>query len=248
MTGRPNPPADLEAYGALIEDFRARSYEIRGLLELEPDRAHLALRHDVDLSLEAAARMSAFEHELGVSSIYFVLTDSELYNPAAPAARSALAEIVGCGHEIGLHFDAAPFVGDEPALEAAAGAAATTLEALTGTPVRMISFHKPAPELIGRATPVAGRRHAYEPAFVERIAYASDSRGQWGHGHPFDRPEVSAGRAIQLLTHPIWWTGNAASPEAALDALLQRGATRLGHAIGETCSTYAPPQIRIRRS
>ena len=80
------------------------------------------------------------------------------------------------------------------------------LEGLLGRSVTVISFHRPASALLGYSHQLAGRRHAYEPRFFNEMGYCSDSRGEWGHGHPLENSAVSAGRALQLLTHPDWWT------------------------------------------
>ena len=60
---------------------------------------------------------------------------------------------------------------------------------------------------IGR--PLAGRAHAYQPRFFSEIGYCSDSRGAFHHGEPLAQPAIAEGRAMQLLTHPIWWMGEA---------------------------------------
>jgi len=53
------------------------------------------------------------------------------------------------------------------------------------------------------------------------MGYCSDSRGAWHHGHPLDHPAVAEGRALQLLTHPIWWTtGAGRDPAATLERFL----------------------------
>ena len=62
-------------------------------------------------------------------------------------------------------------------------------------PVTMVSFHRPAPELLGHAAPLGGRAHAYQPRFFSDMGYCSDSRGRWGHGHPLEHPAVAEGRA-----------------------------------------------------
>ena len=36
---------------------------------------------------------------------------------------------------------------------------------------------------------------------------SSESRGEWKHGFPWDHKAVAEGRALQLLTHAIWWVG-----------------------------------------
>jgi hypothetical protein len=240
-------PADLDAYASLIDDFRARGYSVQGFQDVRADQPHLVLRHDIDFSLPEAAAMAERERSLDVAAIYFVQVGCDLYNPLSPAGRAAMDTIAKCGHEIGLHFDASPYDGDTGAVETAAQEQCTVIEQMTGYPVRFISFHKPAKHLLGSVERLAGRRHAYEPAFFSEIGYCSDSRGEWRHGHPLDHPAVLDRRAIQLLTHPIWWAGSAKTPKAALDALLQRKLRADADEYARTHQDYDPPKIELAR-
>ncbi len=94
--------------------------------------------------------MAETEAELGLGAAYFVLVRSEFYNPAAPNGTRVLARLAALGHEIGLHFDAALYENDAGALDEAAARECTLLEQMTGTRVATISFHRPAPALLGR--------------------------------------------------------------------------------------------------
>ena len=61
------------------------------------------LRHDVDLSLEAARATARLEHELGAHATYFMLTESVFYNLDSELGRETLAELRDLGHAVGLH-------------------------------------------------------------------------------------------------------------------------------------------------
>lgn len=229
-------------YAALVRAFLDRGYAVRGFADAEPDARHLILRHDIDMSLEAAVPIAEAEAALGVSSIYFVLVRSELYNPFAPDGAAALGRIGSLGHEIGLHFDAALYTGS--GLEEAAARECAVLEAFMKRPVRTISFHRPHAELLGREGLLAGRRHAYEPRFFRDMGYCSDSRGAWRHGHPLAHEAVSASQALQLLTHPIWWQDPPTSPIARLDSLLDARMDALDRALAAHCDIHVPGRKR----
>ena len=248
MTGHRDLPADVEAYSSLIAEFQGLGYRARGFQKVTAEAPDLILRHDLDVSIIEAVPMAEIEHRLGVAATYFVRMDCDLYNPATPANRAALDRITRCGHEIGLHFDAAAddHLGAAE-MEEAADRTCESLERLTLAPVRIISFHKPADHLLGRSETFAGRRHAYEPAFFDDIGYCSDSQGAWRHGHPLDRPEVVQRRALQLLTHPVWWLGLGKTPQEALDATLERRSTATAAEIAAVCSNYAAPEIKLDR-
>ena len=61
------------------------------------------LRHDVDLSLDAALRMAELEAEAGAAATYFLMTRSEFYNLDAPSGVEAIERLRELGHRVGLH-------------------------------------------------------------------------------------------------------------------------------------------------
>ena len=63
----------------------------------------LFLRHDVDLSLEAALAMARLEHELGAHATYFLMRESVFYNLDSALGRDAIAELRDLGHAVALH-------------------------------------------------------------------------------------------------------------------------------------------------
>jgi hypothetical protein len=226
------------AYNALLTSLADRGYAVRGYAEAEPGKRHLILRHDVDMSLEAALPIAEIEHALGLKAHYFVLLRTEMYNVFSGAARSMLAKLSALGHEIGLHLDASLY-GNEPAvLQTAAEQECAALEIAAGAPVRVISFHRPAKSLLGYAETLAGRLHAYQPRFYTQIGYCSDSRGAWHHGKPLEHPAIREGRGLQLLTHPIWWAGQACSPEEKLTKFLAGRMNTLDIALADNCTIH----------
>ena len=230
----------LAGYRGLLISLLGKGYEVRGFADADPQCRHLVLRHDIDVSIEAALPVAAVEKELALRATYFVLLRGEIYNPFSKAGLDGLMEIAGMGHEIGLHLDAALYGDDRRALDRAAEAECAALEALVGREVRVISFHRPAKSLLGFAGPIAGRRHAYEPRFFAEMGYCSDSKGDWHHGAPLEHPAVAKGRALQLLTHPVWWTGEGAPPEARLRRFLEARMATLDDALATQCSVHRP--------
>lgn len=239
-----------QGYKALLRALLARGYSAVGYDVAEPAARHLLLRHDLDMSLSAAEPIAALEAEAGVKAHYFVLLRTEMYNPFSAAARATFERLRALGHEIGLHLDASLYGNDADALEAAAARECDALEDAAGAPVRLVSFHRPAPALLGHAWTIAGRRHTYEPRFFKEMGYCSDSRGGWHHGAPLDHPAVAGGRALQLLTHPIWWARSiAGDPVATLDKFRAERDRVLARALAANCDPYraargtAPPAL-----
>lgn len=197
-----------DAYAALLDQFVARGYEVRGYADTLADAPHLILRHDLDMSIQAARPIAEIEAERGMKAHYFVLLRTEMYNPWSARGRTGLAAIAAAGHDIGLHLDASLYPGSLEALDEACGTECDALAQILGRPVTMVSLHRPHSSLLGLKSSLGGRPHSYQPRFFSDIGYCSDSRGAWHHGHPIEHPAVAEGRALQLLTHPIWWSAD----------------------------------------
>lgn len=240
MTQPPSADFTVPGYEALITRLLARGYGISDYVAARPDSADLIVRHDVDFDLDAAVTVARAEARHGWRACYFVLTRSEFYNPNAARSRAALATLTELGHEVGLHFDAALYPGDAAALAAAAQDESAQLAHWTGQPVRTFSFHRPHPTLLAQEFTVPGLVNAYAGRYFRDMGYCSDSRGTWRSGRPEDHPAIRDRRALQLLTHPIWWTADSANPSTKVASFLARRAKFLSDEAAAHCSAYTP--------
>ena len=93
---------DLDHYRALLEAAKAGGYRF-AFFEGEPDQGDLILRHDVDLSLDAAVRMAEIEHDASASATYFLMTESVFYNLDSSEGVAAIARLRELGHRVALH-------------------------------------------------------------------------------------------------------------------------------------------------
>jgi hypothetical protein len=210
----------LDDYVALLRNLLELGYRDVAFAALVADERTMFVRHDVDLCLDRAVAVSQAEASVGISATYYLLVSTQMYNIASVSSRRQAHAIARGGHRIGLHFDATQYCGSRDELEGHARFECETLERLVGVPVSSISFHRPTRDLVGMTGQFAGRRHTYEPCFFHQVGYISDSSGAFFRGHPLDHPSVKNGRAIQLLTHPIWWHSNkATSANTALEQL-----------------------------
>lgn len=230
----------LEAYSALLSALRERGYRDVEFPDAEPSSPHLVLRHDVDMTIESAVRMAEVEAGLGMRSAFFVLLRSELYNPLSGHGERGIRRILELGHRLGLHFDASLYPGlDEGDLDRLCAAECSQLESWFGISVRMVSFHRPAPAFLGLERDIGGRGHTYQPCYFRDIAYCSDSRGGWHHGHPLEKAGT-AGRALQLLTHPVWWDSSGReAPAERLDRLAVERHDFFRSELARNCQPYA---------
>lgn len=231
----------LSGYAGLLAEFRARGYAVVGYESVVASALHLILRHDIDVSPALALPLAEVEAEQGCSAHYFFLMTSEFYNPATTSARQVIATLRKFGHHIGLHFDMTVYASDAD-LNVAAARECDALEDIAGCPVTTISFHRPPPMLLNNAMDIAGRRHTYQPQYFKDIGYCSDSRGDWHNGRPLDHAAVREGRALQLLTHPVWWSGDAA-PQASLDKVLEERCRMLDNHLAENVTIHKPGRL-----
>lgn len=235
---------NLAAYRGLLMGLMERGYEWRGYADADPEKRHVIVRHDIDMSLDAALPIAEIENALGLKAHYFVLVRTELYNLFSAAAQDALRRLSALGHEVGLHLDASLYDNDPVQLQQAAAEECAVLEAATKADVGLISFHRPVKALLGYPQTLAGRIHTYQPRFYTQMGYCSDSRGAWHHGHPLDHLAVREGRGLQLLTHPIWWMKDAPSPQAKVSAFLAARMDALDVALADNCSVHRAGQLR----
>ncbi|WP_425402994.1 hypothetical protein [Hwanghaeella sp.] len=233
-------------YRELLQALTERGYRPATFATCDPNLPDLVLRHDLDFAPDLALPLAEIEAELGMTAAYFILPETPFYTIRDPAARKAIKSLIALGHEVGLHFDAAAGEDTAEALDRAAFEQCAALEDIAGAPVGMISFHRPAKALLGRKEEIGGRPHTYQPRYFSEMGYCSDSRGLWRFGHPLEHEAVAERRALQLLTHPIWWANDdGGNREAALARLVDRLGDSIKPAIAETVTGYDPVTGRI---
>ena len=174
---------DLAHYGELLEAAEDGGY-LFSLFDKEPEPGDIFLRHDVDLSLEAAVEMAELEAMQGVRATYFLMTESVFYNLASDEGRSAVARLRELGHRVGLHAVYPRAELDE-----------------RFDPV--VAWHNPDPQYM--SAPLDGVANVMEPRFFSPATYRSDSNQRWRHGCPHEELRSGAFEWLQLLMHPEIW-------------------------------------------
>ena len=231
-------PLSLAGYRTILTEFLEAGYQVVSFTEPVPTTGPaLILRHDLDVDPALALPMAEVEADVGVRATYLALLTSPLYNPATAANRATLAALADQGHEVGLHFDASPHA-DLADRDRALGTELAVLELLTGHHVRVASFHRPGPATDTPELP--GVVSAYEPRFVQDLAYVTDSGGAFRYGHPMDSEAFAQRRGMQLLTHPIWWSEHPMRDVTErIDAWHARHQNRLRNTLGANIRPYA---------
>lgn len=174
---------NLAHYRELLDAAEAGGYRF-AFFDREPSPGDLFLRHDVDMSLDAALAMAELEAERGVAATYFLMTRGDFYNLDGRAGARALARLRELGHRVGLHAVHPHAVFDE-----------------RFDPV--LAWHTPDPEYMSE--PVDGAVNVMQPPWFHPDRYRSDSNQRWRHGCPHGELAAGAFEWLQLLVHPEIW-------------------------------------------
>lgn len=235
----------LDHYREICSLLASRGYRsvfFPEALTEQQESPSVLLRHDIDQSLEAAAALALLEKSLGVRSTYFVWLTSPFYNCFDPVQRRLIQRIVGAGHDVGLHFDAAQLddcSGDQ--LEAVVVEECAVFERVLERPVRVVSFHRPKPELINRDFRTPGYVSAYGRCFSERFKYMSDSGRNWREGCICRKlRDGTASPRLHLLTHAFWWTGTGDSLTSRAREFIAEKSSYVDAALASNIKGYTP--------
>ncbi|HEY2541635.1 MAG TPA: hypothetical protein VGH92_01150 [Gaiellaceae bacterium] len=190
---------DLAHYRELLEAARAGGYDWASF-DRHPRTGDLFLRHDVDLSLEAALEMARIEHELGVRATYFLMTESGFYNLDSHVGKYAQRQLRQWGHAVGLH-------------------AVYPHAELDGRFDKVIAWHNPDPEYMSQ--PIGGAVNVMEEPYFTPGHYRSDSNASWREGCPHEQLAAGAFEWLQLLVHPEIWVYEGATMRESMESMLE---------------------------
>jgi hypothetical protein len=188
----------LDHYRELLDAARAGGYRF-GHFDEPPGAGELLLRHDVDLSLDAALHMAELEHGAGASATYFLMTESVFYNLASSEGAAALTRLRELGHRVGLH-------------------AVYPNATLDDRFDPVVAWHNPDPEYMTR--PIDGAVNVMQKGYFDPATYRSDSNQRWRSGCPHEELWAGAFPWLQLLTHPEIWVYPGATMGETMRAML----------------------------
>ncbi len=196
---------DLTHYAEIVEAARAGGYRF-ARFDGEPAEGVVILRHDVDLSLDAALRMAEIEHDAEAPATYFLMTESVFYNLDSNEGVAAISRLRELGHRVGLHavYPNAP-VDDR------------------FDPV--VAWHNPDPEYM-RAPLADGRINVMQEPWFDPGTYRSDSNQRWRSDCPHDDLRAGAFPWLQLLIHPEIWAYSGETMRETMRAMVEAGKKR----------------------
>ncbi len=189
---------DLAHYAELLDAAKQGGYRF-AFFDREPRAGDLFLRHDVDLSLEAAVELAEVEAARDAAATYFLMTESVFYNLASPVGRAAIDRLRALGHRVGLHA-VHPNADRDDRFD----------------PV--LAWHNPDPEYM--SAPVGSAVNVMAHPWFDREHYRSDSNQRWRSGPPVETLARGEPDWLQLLIHPeIWFFHGASMRETMLSML-----------------------------
>lgn len=198
----------LTHYRELLQAAQAGGYRFAGF-DRAPEAGDLILRHDVDLSLEAALAVAEAEADEGAWSTWFLMTRSVFYNLASKEGERAVARLRELGHRV-AHHAVWPDVDLDERFD----------------PV--VAWHNPDPEYM--KAPIPGVVNVMEAPFFDPERYRSDSNQHWRNGCPHEELARGAFDWLQLLIHPEIWAFEGATMRASMESFLDADrAARLEH-------------------
>lgn len=172
-------------------------------------RNAIILRHDVDLDVQAAHRLSCLEQECGVDSTYFFMVSGFTYNVLSASNRKIIKHISQAGFEIGLHFDPTVYENQNIAqLQSNVEREALILENIIEKKVKSISLHNPT--TTGKFPLFKNFHNAYDKSIFSADCYISDSRMIFLHDI-YEFINKARTTTIQILLHPLHYTENGDS-------------------------------------
>ena len=189
---------DLVHYRELLDAARDGAYAFV-FFDHDPRPGDLFLRHDVDLSIEAAVTLAELEAGEDVRSTYFLMTQSVFYNLASPQGEAAIERLRALGHAVGLH-------------------AVWPRAELDERFDPVVAWHNPDPQYM--SDPVDGADNVMASRFFSLDHYRSDSNQQWRSGCPHESLARGEFEWLQLLTHPEIWVYEGATMRESMDSML----------------------------
>jgi hypothetical protein len=164
-----------------------------------PEPGDVILRHDVDLSLDAALAVAEVEAEQGAWSTWFMMTRSSFYNLASTEGENALARLRELGHRVG-HHAVYPHVDLDGRFDA------------------VVAWHNPDPEFMHAEIP--GVVNVMREPFFDPERYRSDSNQHWRNGCPHEELARGTFDWLQLLTHPEIWAFEGRTMRETMESFL----------------------------
>jgi hypothetical protein len=164
------------------------------------------------------------EKDLGCFATYYVLLTGH-YNAMSHDNAQVLKDLVGMGHEVGLHYDLECYPKDPERSLSRLKTELGLLSDAIGEPVRTISTHEPF-KFPDPFLTLDGYLHPQDPRLQQGLVFISDSCRMWRDATLLrcfgsDRPS-----RVLLTTHPeLWMDGSVTDRRDYLTRVVFANAT-----------------------
>jgi hypothetical protein len=189
---------DLDHYRELLDAARSGGYAF-GTFEGEPRAGNVYLRHDVDLSLDAALTVAELEAGAGATATYFLMTRSVFYNLDSHEGERAVERLRELGHCV-AHHPVHPHIDLDRRFDA------------------VLAWHNPDPDFMHE--PLVGAVNVMAEPWFSPEHYRSDSNQHWRSGCPHEALARGEFDWLQLLTHPEIWVYTGSTMRETMLAML----------------------------
>lgn len=193
----------------------------------------ILMRHDIDFSVEDAFSLAVFEQSIKITSTYFFMISSNMYNLLSKRNRSLVVQIKEMGHKVSLHFDPTVFDNLEDFKHER-----EAFESAFDVKLDIVSIHRPGQFLEDSNVDLFGTRQTYQDQFFKELKYISDSGGRDIFLPLESFLRSNDNRAIHMLTHPVWWVNELSSPTDTLNNWQNRYFDFITDEIRSNCKTY----------
>ena len=193
----------------------------------------LLLRHDVDFSVKFAHELARLEFNQDISSTYFLMLTSNMYNLLSSEHQRMVKEMSNMGHKISIHFDPTVYKDlDSFKYEK------NLFEKLFETEVDIASIHRPGPFLENNNISLCGVPQTYNDLYFKQMKYISDSGGRDLLPTISEYLKGSRKQGLHLLIHPIWWVGEGFDATSTLNYWHRKNTDFITSEIRSNCKTY----------
>ncbi len=215
--------------------------------EVEDSEPIVYLRHDVDIDLISAKRLSEIEFNNGIKATYFIFLASPFYNPFEREPAEAIKYIASLGHEIGVHYDNSITPSDTTKIAETIYKQADTLQKGLDINIKVVSFHRPSKIILESNLTFQNIENVYQEKYFKQIKYLSDSRQVWQEGCPCQIFKKKLYSRLQILFHPVWWTDEGFRAQICLEKFLTRSSLSLDRSLQGNVSVYKSTAARIHK-
>ena len=212
------------------------------------------LRHDVDADISAALTMARADHKIGISSTYFLMIRSPMYNLTSRHNSNAINEIIKLGHKIGLHYDQGFDFNFLKSDVYQIRLEAEFIQNMFGERITTVSFHQPNESVLNGDISIGNYLNTYDKDYLRFFKYHSDSNRKFNlHSFSHDKTDNIfsnlSSMSIQLLIHPMWWVYDSLSTEDVWDKVIESNFNKSQSQLLETELKYGVKRrIKIKKS